>query len=890
MAGLQTEGKRKSIQSRLILLLLLVLIPVLATQGYLYYQSYQNLREAELGANLELARSVAKAFEGFLQDVLQQELVIGLAVTSSHEMNAGHINRLFEASHGYLAVRDFTWMNPKGDAVYSGNSSVVGRNYSDRSYFREVADGREWAVSELLVSRASGKPVFGISRGIRDHKGALLGVVVAMIVPEKLDARLSIERGEGGGLALVDHTGMLVYRYPALEVTWEERNWLKQYPEFEEVLKGRELATAVHGPFERKSRLVGFTPVPSVGWAATAGSREEDVAWAALGSIARNAFLFLLVSLGAFFVAAAFSRKIANPISSLRAHVIALGDGKATDPVRPGDISEVQDLAEAFEAMSEKVQARETALRESEERLRQAHARMEWLARFPEENRSPVMRVSAGGEALYCNPASGELPGWQYSVGRKLADPLLSLIGQAMVDGREVQQDLVLGERYYAVAVIPVPEAGYANVYGIDITDRKNAEEAVRRSRDELEDRVKERTAELQEVNAALLSEVSERRKSQEALRIANAYNRSLIEASLDPLVTIDPEGKISDVNSATEAITGYSRSDLIGTDFSDYFTEPKKAQEGYMRVFQAGFVQDYPLAIRQRSGHVSPVLYNASVYRDDSGNVIGVFAAARDVTEIKKAYEEVQKSRDELEIRVQERTADLSAANKELESFSYTVSHDLRAPLRAIDGFAKMILDDTSAQLDEETKRRFGIIRKNTQVMGQLIDDLLSFSRLGRTEMRLSEIDMTRLAADVADDLRPRDDGRIIDMKISRLPAARGDRTLLRQVMVNLMSNAVKFTKKRQSPVIEVGGHEEGLENVYYVRDNGAGFDMKYYDKLFGVFQRLHSTTDYEGTGVGLAIVQRIIRRHNGRVWADGEIDKGACFYFTLPRKELIL
>jgi PAS domain S-box-containing protein len=412
----------------------------------------------------------------------------------------------------------------------------------------------------------------------------------------------------------------------------------------------------------------------------------------------------------------------------------------------------------------------------------------------------------------------------------------------------------------------------------------------LRRSRDELDDRVKERTAELQEVNAALLSEVSERRKSQEALRIANAYNRSLIEASLDPLVTIDPEGKISDVNSATEAITGYSRSDLIGTDFSDYFTEPKKAREGYMRVFQEGFVQDYPLAIRQRSGHVTPVLYNASVYRDDSGNVIGVFAAARDVTEIKKAYEEVQKSRDQLEIRVQERTADLSAANKELESFSYTVSHDLRAPLRAIDGFTKMILDDTSAQLDEETKRRFGIIRKNTQVMGQLIDDLLSFSRLGRTEMRLSEIDMTRLAADVADDLRPKDDGRIIDMKISRLPAARGDRTLLRQVMVNLMSNAVKFTKKRQSPVIEVGGHEAGVENVYYVRDNGAGFDMKYYDKLFGVFQRLHSTSDYEGTGVGLAIVQRIIRRHNGRVWAEGEIDKGACFYFTLPRKEFIL
>jgi len=780
MTGLQIEGKRKSIQSRLILLLLLVLIPVLATQAYLYYQSYQNLRAAELQANLELARGVAKAFEAFVQDVLQQELVIGIAITSSQEMNAGDIKRLFEASQGYLAVSDFTWMNPRGDAIYSGNPSIVGKNYSDRSYFRGVAADREWSISELIVSRATGKPVVAISRGIRDAKGALLGVVVAQIVPEKLDARLAIERGEGESFALVDHKGMLVYRYPAMEVTWEGRNWLKQYPEYEEVLKGKELATTVYVPYEGKRRLVGFTPIPSVGWAATAGKPEEDVAWAAFGSIAFNALLFLLVSLGAFFAAVAFSRKIAYPVSALRDHAIALGDGQATDPVRPGDISEVRDLAEAFEAMSGKVQARETALRESEE--------------------------------------------------------------------------------------------------------------ALRRSRDDLDEKVKERTAELREVNAALLSEVSERMKSQEALRIASAYNRSLIEASLDPLVTIDPEGKISDVNSATEAVTGYSRSDLIGTDFSDYFTEPKKALEGYMRVFQEEFVRDYPLEIRHRGGHVTPVLYNASVYRDDSGNVIGVFAAARDVTELKKAYEEVQKSRDELEIRVQKRTEDLSAANKDLESFSYTVSHDLRAPLRAIDGFSKMILDDTRSQLDEETKRRFGIIRKNTQIMGQLIDDLLSFSRLGRSEMRVSEIDMTRLAADVADALRPKDDGRIIDMKISPLPPAQGDRTLLRQAMVNLMSNAVKFTKKRQGAAIEMGGHEGGVENVYYVRDNGAGFDMKYYDKLFGVFQRLHSTSDYEGTGVGLAIVQRIIRRHNGRVWAEGAIEKGACFYFTLPRKELIL
>ena len=269
----QAKGKRTSIQRRLFVLLLLILIPILAIQAYMYYESYQTRRVSELQANLEIARAVARTFASFVQDVIHHELVIGLAITSSQPMTPRDITRLLVSSQDYAAVRDFTWMNPAGDAIYSGNPAVIGRNYSDRSYFREIAEGREWAVSELVISRATGKPVFGISRGIRDEKGTLLGVVVAMIIPEHLDARLAVERGKGGGLALVDRKGMLVYRYPAIEATWEERNWLKQYPEFEEV-SGKEITATVYAPFEGKNRLVGFTPVSSIGWAATAGRRR----------------------------------------------------------------------------------------------------------------------------------------------------------------------------------------------------------------------------------------------------------------------------------------------------------------------------------------------------------------------------------------------------------------------------------------------------------------------------------------------------------------------------------------------------------------------------------------------------------------------------------------
>ena len=372
MAGRQKGGKGKSIQSRLVLLLLSILVPVLVIQAYMYYDSYRTRRASELQSNLEIARAVANTFESFVEDVLHHERVIGLAVTSSQSMTPGDITRLLTSSQGDVAVRDFTWLNPNGDAVYSGNPAVVGRNYSDRSFIRDIVNGREWTVSELLVSRATGKPVFGISRGIRDEKGKLLGVVVAMIIPEHLDARLAVERSRGGGHALVDHKGMLVYRHPAINATWEERNWLEQYPEFGEALGGKEIASAVYAPFEGKNRLVSFTPVPSIGWAASAGRTEEEIINPILGSIAGNALLFLCVSLAAFFIALAFSRKIASPVAALRAHAVALGNGQEPTMVELEGISEFRDLAEAFNIMAEKVRARELDLQQTEERLRTA--------------------------------------------------------------------------------------------------------------------------------------------------------------------------------------------------------------------------------------------------------------------------------------------------------------------------------------------------------------------------------------------------------------------------------------------------------------------------------------------------------------------------------------
>ena len=351
--------------------------------------------------------------------------------------------------------------------------------------------------------------------------------------------------------------------------------------------------------------------------------------------------------------------------------------------------------------------------------------------------------------------------------------------------------------------------------------------------------------------------------KEQEAV----FYARSLIEASLDPLVTISPSCKITDLNEAAIIATGISREKLLDTDFINYFTNPDEAREGYERVFRQGFVSDYPLTIKSKEGKMMDILLNASVYKNKEGVILGVFAAARDYTRMKQATEAIE------------------LINREMEAFSSSVSHDLRAPLRVIDGFAKMLSEDYALKLDDNGKRIILNIQDSAKQMKTLIEDLLAFSRLGGQEIKKEFVPMAALVKEVFDELKHSLPDRKIDCHIQELIDTKADKDTLRLVWINLLSNAIKYTRPKDEALIEISSRLDNDKIIYSVKDNGVGFDMKYIDKLFNVFQRLHSSDEFEGTGVGLANVKRIIERHGGKVWAEGKVGEGATFSFSLPK-----
>jgi PAS domain S-box-containing protein len=466
----------------------------------------------------------------------------------------------------------------------------------------------------------------------------------------------------------------------------------------------------------------------------------------------------------------------------------------------------------------------------------------------------------------------GMLPERQYNL---VAEPLYF---------RENQLGFVLfevGPRDGAIYDVLRGEISSALRGALLLRARAQAEAALERAYAEVEQQVEERTAELRH-------EIAERIRVEEALAHERALLRTVIDLLPDPIYTKDSIGRKTLANRADLRNMGFqTEAEALGKTDSDVF--PTEIAAKFWADDQAVLQAGKPLLNREEiivtgDGQQRWQLTSKVPLHNSVGQVIGLVGVGRDITARKRAEEEVRRLNEELEQRVVERTAQLEAANKELEAFSYSVSHDLRAPLRAIDGYSGILQEDYAPNLPAEVVRHLDIIRQNAQQMGRLIDDLLNFSRLGRQPLSKQAVDTAKLVQQVLDSLNSEQEGRRVEISIGELPVCQGDPALLRQVWINLLSNALKFTRQREMARIEIGcqTNADG-EPVYFVKDNGVGFDMQYAGKLFGVFQRLHRAEEFEGAGVGLAIVQRIVRRHGGRVWAEAEPGGGATFYYTL-------
>jgi PAS domain S-box-containing protein len=359
----------------------------------------------------------------------------------------------------------------------------------------------------------------------------------------------------------------------------------------------------------------------------------------------------------------------------------------------------------------------------------------------------------------------------------------------------------------------------------------------------------------------------------------------AVVESSDDAIISKTLNGMVTAWNSGAERLFGYSSAESVGKPMDRLLPLERATEESDIlaRIARGERVDHFETVRVRKDGKRVDISATISPVKDSSGAIVGVAKIARDITQRKTSEVEILKLNDELEEKVKLRTAQLEAANKELETFSYSVSHDLRAPLRHISGFSQLLVEEFGANLAPGARHYLDRIQAGTQNMGVLVDELLHLARVGRHALNRRTTNLKELVAEVITLLLPESEGRQVEWAISDLSTAQCDPVLVRQIFQNLLSNALKFTRPRAQAVIEVSCREEDGQPVFMVRDNGIGFNMKYVDKLFGVFQRLHRAEDFEGTGIGLATVQRIVHKHGGQVWAEGELDKGAAFYFTL-------
>ncbi len=853
---------RLSIRLQLLALVAAVAVPLVAILAYtIYGNSRQAVAEAKANAHVlaVVAASDVTRILAANRDVLKQ-------------IAKRPIIRAVDSKHCDPVLWDFMGMFPKsanmtvidtdGIAICSAVPQPGGKpvNVSKAEWFKRSLAGDDFVVGKPFFGPITGRWVTVLTYPIHDDSGKKAGFL-------GLPLDLALYEPNLSGAPLIPGTTVGIMT-SEMKMVWrniEPEKWVGKdigYLENAKQLLAMKSGEREGVGLDGTNRFYSITPVEGVDWFAFVGIPSDSVYSHVRDILIRNALMGVFSLLGFIGFALFIARRIERPVQALADTARAVKNGDGNIRARIEGAPEMVEVAAEFNQMLDVRLLVEAELHLMNERF--------------------VMASRAGQIGVWdWNIPKNELL-WDGSMYRLYGLPEGTFGGAYEAWARAIHpQDKAYTEGEIQAALRG--EREYAPEFRIVRPDG-----AIRYLKADSQTFRDEDGQPLRMIGTNI--DITERKRMEKALEVSEQEFRSLAESSPDFIIRYDIKHCMRYLNRALSHFLGLASADeVIGKQPIEVWPDGRFAIiDGVAaRVIKTGNAETVESMMPAETGEYRFHQIRVVAERDVAGQIVGTIALGRDITERRRMEDEIRKLNQDLEQRVAERTAQLEVANKELEAFSYSVSHDLRTPLRAIDGFSNILLEDYGGKLGGEGKRMLNVVRDNTRRMGQLINDILQFSRTGRLELNTSEVDMGALARVVVGELKEVYGSGKLQIEIEPLPSAKGDRAMLHQVFENLLSNAIKFSRHQEAPRISVGGRAEEGEAVYFVKDNGVGFNMEFVGKLFGVFERLHSMEEFEGTGIGLAIVKRIVTRHGGRVWAEGKVNEGATVYFALPTIE---
>ena len=853
-----------TLRSRLIVLVMLILLAALALVLHTAFQQRRLALSNTAENMLRLARLATSEHEQLIEGARQ--LLIGLShLPQVMRFEADACNSLFkELALQFPTYASLIAAKPNGDVFCGSVPSPRGFNIAALPDFQRTLQTRNFTVSDYSTAGVSNKPVITLSYTAFDRAGNVkVYVAIAMDLTWFNKVAGNATLPPGAALSIIDRRGTMLAHYPGSGLETIGKSIAN--PTLMQTILARTEGMIEAPGRDGIARLHVFTPLQATEEPSFFVSIEipRAVVFAQADKILTYNLVGLgaigwLALMGAWFGSELFYLRRVNALLRVTRQ-LAAGDLSARTglPDGPGEINElvrnIDGMAASLERLITERKRTEEALRESEQ-----------LYRAVVENVADGIGINVGSTRAFVNEAFLKIHG--------LSDPS-QIVGGPM-DRFIVPEDrqLVIERTLARQRGEPVP-----HVYEYRIRRPDGEVRTVQTSAAPIVYRG-------QAAALAALRDRTEEKLAEQLLRDSENKFRSVVETATDAVVSTDGSGRIIFFNKSAQQTFGCGAEEVLGKTVALLIPERFHVldAEGFIRCVSSGeeplLGATVEMIGRRRDGTEFPLELSLATWESNGAPFFTAFI--RDITKRKHAEKTITQLNEDLK----KYTEQLQAMNQELEAFSYSVSHDLRAPLRAIDGFSRILIEEHAGSLSPEAQRLLNVVRSNTQQMGTLIDDLLAFARLSRQSFDCTTIDMAAVAQVALEELKKAEPRARVPVTIHPLKPAQGNVSLIQQVMINLISNALKFSRLRAQPRVEIGCFPDRNENTYFVKDNGVGFDMAYADKLFGVFQRLHSVEEFEGTGVGLAIVKRIINRHSGRVWVDAKADEGATFYFTLP------